>query len=298
MNSSNAGTPIDDPTGFWRKLSLSLSMVKISHSVFALPFALISMLYASAGRPRPSQIIMIVLAMVTARNVAMTFNRIVDARIDALNPRTAGREIPAGLLTTRFAISFLIINAMLFIGVSAMFNELTLILSPAALLIIMFYSLAKRFTDFTQLFLGLSLGCAPIAAWIAITGRTDIFPLLLGLGVLFWVAGFDLIYSTQDFDFDRKHGVGNLVARLGIRKGLILARLLHLMSVIVFLVAAGFPPFPGFYFKLGIILMGLVLLGEHLLVSADNLQRVNQAFFTFNGFTALMLLAFTLLDLF
>ena len=280
-------------TTFFQKLKLTLGMIKFQHSIFALPFALSMVFYATHGHPQPRELLLVVLCMITARNAAMSFNRIVDRHFDAKNPRTQNREIPTGLLSLGFAKGFCLINCVLFIIFSLFFNNLTLILSPFALCVVLGYSLTKRFTHLTQLFLGISLGIAPIAAWIALTGQIALFPCLVGLAVTFWVAGFDLIYSTLDHDYDKAHGLKNIVVRLGVAKALQLSRFLHILSFALFMTAGWVMNFSTVYF-VGISLMGLCLGYEHSLVKAHDLSRVNAAFFTLNGFVSMIFLITTL----
>lgn len=279
-------------TSLWSKLKLTLSMIKFQHSIFALPFALTSALVATNGKLKITDLIFIILAMVTARNAAMSFNRIVDRRLDALNPRTANREIPSGKLSSAFSVGFCVINSVLFILVTSYFNRLTFILSPIALIIILGYSLTKRFTSYTQFFLGLALGIAPIAAWIAITGTVSWFSLFLGSAVLFWVAGFDLIYSTLDHDFDKKNGAKNLVVKLGIGRALFLSRFFHGLCLMLFFLA-GTQAGLGLTYTLGLIVILALLIYEHSLVKAHDLSRVNTAFFTLNGYVAIVYFIFT-----
>lgn len=285
------------PRTFTRKLILTLDMIKFPHAVFALPFALASALFAAHGNPEWRPIILIVACMVTARNAAMTFNRIVDRRMDALNPRTKDRPLAAGTLPLGFSIAFCAVNAALFIAAAALFNRLTLVLSPIALAVVFGYSLTKRFTHYTQFFLGIALGSAPVAAWIALTGRIDAFPLYLGAGVLFWVAGFDLIYSCQDYDFDRTHDVKNLVAKHGIATGLRIARLCHVLCVLLF-ATGGLKAELGFWYFAGVAVMAGFLAHEHGMVKHNDLSRVNAAFFTMNGMVSLSFLAFSLLEIY
>lgn len=278
------------------KLSLTLRMIKFSHSIFALPFALAAVLFATNGRPQPIKLLLIILAMILARNAAMSFNRLVDARLDAQNPRTRNREIPAGLLSSRFAAVFCALNAAALVYVSSLFNYLSFILSPIALIIILGYSLTKRFTHATQFFLGLALGISPIAAWIAITARLEVFPVLIGMGVFFWVAGFDLIYSTQDYAHDLQHGLKNLVVWLGIARALFLSRILHGLCFGCFILAGMLRGLHLSYF-LGLILMAAVVAYEHYLVRPEDLSRVNTSFFTLNGCVSLLFLGFSWLSL-
>ena len=281
----------------FQKIKHCFEMVKFSHSVFALPFALASLLFASQGFPPLRTFILIVLAMVFARNTAMAFNRLIDANLDAQNPRTAVRHIPKGLLSKEFVLIFIVINALLFIATASFFNPLTLWLSPVALFILCFYSLTKRWTHFTQLFLGLSLGIAPIGAWIAVKGTLEAFPLILGVAVMFWVAGFDLIYATQDYDFDREKGLKSLVVRLGIHRALWLSRLLHLLTVIL-LAALGIIYHLGLPYVATVLVITVFLAYEQSLVRANDLSRVNAAFFNINGIIGIIFLAGMILELF
>ncbi|OVE81370.1 hypothetical protein BVY03_04080 [bacterium K02(2017)] len=280
---------------FFSKLLLTLKMIKVQHSIFALPFALTSVLIASNGNLQLLDLVMIVLAMVTARNAAMTFNRIVDLKIDKKNPRTANRELPSGMLSKKFATIFCLVNIILFIAISYYFNQLTFILSPVALMIVLGYSLTKRFTYYTQFFLGLALGISPLAAWIAITGQLSFFAVLLGVNLFFWVAGFDLIYSTLDYAYDKKNGLKNLVVKWGLKKSLILARLFHFISFLS-LVIAGIIQNLGLYYFIGCSIIGALLYYEHRLVKPDDLSKVNMAFFTLNGYISLLFLIFVVID--
>lgn len=299
LDSSASGRlPRDDIIdSFWRKLVLTLRMIKIQHSVFALPFALSSVFVATLGRPRLFPLILIILAMVTARNSAMSFNRIVDRDFDKVNPRTQNREIPSGKLSLKFSILFCTTNAILFVFISLFFNELAFILSPVALIIILGYSFTKRFTHYTQLFIGLALGIAPIAAWIALTGELATFPILLGLAVLCWVAGFDIIYTTLDHDFDKDHGLKNMVVQWGIKKSLIISKILHVLSI-VFLILAGLSGNMGVIYFAGCLLCGALLAYEQSLVKPSDLSKVNMAFFTLNGYVSLLFFAFALFDIY
>lgn len=280
---------------FWQKLLLTLRMIKIQHSVFALPFALSSVFVATQGKPRLFPLILIVLAMVTARNSAMSFNRIVDRHFDKANPRTQNREIPSGKLSLEFSILFCTVNALLFILISLFFNNLAFVLSPVALIIILGYSFTKRFTHYTQFFIGLSLGIAPIAAWIALTGALAVFPVLLGLAVLCWVAGFDIIYTTLDHDFDKAHGLKNIVVQWGIKKSLIISKILHVLSI-GFLILAGLFGNMGLIYFAGCLVCGALLTYEQSLVKPTDLSKVNMAFFTLNGYVSLLFLVFVLFD--
>lgn len=269
-------------------------MIKFQHSIFAMPFALSMALYATQGHPKRLDLVLVILCMLTARNAAMSFNRIVDRHFDALNPRTQNREIPSGLLPLTFGVAFCVTNCIFFIFLSSFFNNLTLVLAPFTLCVILGYSFTKRFTHLTQLFLGISLGLAPIAAWIALTGTITLFPILIGMAVTFWVAGFDLIYSTLDHDYDKANGLKNIVVKLGIAKALRLSRFLHLLCLGFFITAGLVMHFPFFYF-VGIAVMAVFLIYEHSIVKANDLSRVNAAFFTLNGFVSMIFFVTTLI---
>jgi 4-hydroxybenzoate polyprenyltransferase len=259
-----------------------LSLVTFSHTVFALPFALLATVLAAGGVPQPRTLFGILAAMVGARSAAMAFNRIVDRDLDAENPRTARREIPAGAVSVTAAAMFCAFSAAVFVAAAWFLNPLCLALSPLALAIILGYSFTKRLSALSHLVLGLSLALAPVGAWIAVTGRFAATPVVLGLSVLFWVAGFDVIYSLQDEAFDRGHGLFSLPARLGARRALDLSTVFHAVSLAllygVFVLAGGGP-----LFGIGVALAGVFLVRQHALVSEKDLSRVNGAFFTANG---------------
>jgi 4-hydroxybenzoate polyprenyltransferase len=271
-------------------------MLKISHTIFALPFALAAMLVAQNGFPSLRIVLLIILAMFTARNAGMAFNRYLDADIDAKNPRTAARHIPQGLLSRKFVLAFSLLNAALFVTVAWKINRLTLILSPVALLLLFSYSYMKRITDLTHLILGTVLGSSPIAAWIAVRGSLSWEPFLLGAGVLFWVAGFDVIYATQDYDFDRRSGLHSLVVRWGVGRALLLARLFHLATIAHFVAFGGILHL-GWPYHLSLFVIALLLVYEHSLVSEKDLSRINAAFFNVNGFISLLFLAGVVLSI-
>lgn len=272
-----------------------LEMIKFQHSIFALPFALTSMLIAAGGMPRWYSVFWIVLACVSARTAAMSFNRWADADLDGRNPRTAGRAIPAGRLSKRFVLGFAVGAALLFIFCAAMLNHLALLLSPLALVVLLGYSFTKRFTSLSHLVLGLALGIAPVGAWIAIRGEIAAVPVLLGLGVLLWTAGFDLIYSCQDYDVDRRQRLFSIPARLGIPTALRLSMILHACTVLTF-VAAGFLAHMHWMYYAGVGVVAALLAAEHLVVDPDDPRRINAAFFTVNSWVGLVMLAATAAD--
>ncbi len=267
----------------------TLEMIKIEHTLFALPFALLGAVLAARGLPTLGQFVWITLAMVGARSAAMAFNRIADRKFDAANPRTSGRAIPAGLLSLKFAWAFTIASAALFFFAAAMLNRLTLLLAPVALASALLYSYTKRFTSLSHLVLGWCLCIAPTGAWIAVRGRIDSpVPLLLSLVVLLWTAGFDVLYACQDYDFDRRTGLRSIPARTGIPAALWIARLLHACAFAA-LVALYSAAAPGALALAGVVLTGALLVYQHSLVRADDLSRLNAAFFTTNAFVSVIL---------
>ena len=276
-------------------------MIKFEHSVFALPFALTGALLAwrDAGFPREllwAKLAWIVLAMVAARSVAMAFNRILDADIDSRNPRTKARHLPAGLLSRRFAWGFIVFWAVIFFLAAAGLNSLCLKLAPLALGIVMFYSFTKRFTSLAHLVLGFSLGIAPAAAWIAMRGSLDPRILWLTAAVTLWTAGFDIIYACQDYAFDVQSGLYSIPRRLGISGALWFARLLHL-GMLVCLVALIRAFGLGLTAAAGIVAVAGLLLWEHRLVRANDLSRIDAAFFTMNGYVSVIFFVFWAADI-
>ncbi len=266
-------------------------MIKFEHTLFALPFAFLGAVLAANGMPTWWQILWITVAMVGARSAAMTFNRIVDRDIDARNPRTAGRELPTGKLSVSFAWMFLAVSIGVFVVAAYMLNWLTFALSPVALIVILGYSYAKRFTSFAHILLGLGLAISPSAAWIAVRGNLDEpVPILLSLFVLMWTAGFDVLYACQDFDFDRMAGLRSIPARFGIGNSLRIARLFHLQAFIV-LILLLFVSELGVAAVIGVIAVGALLFYQHTLIGAKDLSRMNAAFFTTNAFVSMILLA-------
>jgi 4-hydroxybenzoate polyprenyltransferase len=273
-----------------------LELVKFSHTVFALPFALAAMLIAASGLPAWSTLFWIVVAMAAARTAAMGFNRLADSDIDALNPRTANREIPAGKVSLQQATG-LVIGAILVFALAAWrLNELALLLSMPTLAVLFFYSYCKRFTAWSHIVLGFCLGLAPIGAWIAVRGRLQWPPIILGAAILFWVAGFDIIYATMDAEFDRKAGLHSMVQKLGVEGALQRARIFHAVFVVLLLIF-GKVALLGWLFFLAVVLIGGFLVYEHKLVRPDDLKRVNAAFFTVNGAISLFFLVVVALEM-
>jgi 4-hydroxybenzoate polyprenyltransferase len=271
-------------------------MIKWEHSVFALPFALCGAMLAARGVPTVHQIIWIIIAMVSARSAAMSFNRLADVSIDAANPRTRTRALPAGALTRNFVISFVIVSSAIF-GLAAWeLNRVAFVLSPVALAVLLLYSYTKRWTRWSHLVLGFALGIAPAAAWIAVRGSLDPRILLLTVAVTFWVAGFDVLYACQDYEFDQQAGLHSLPRYCGIGNALWIARFFHL-SMLVLLAAMVWSFHLGVLTMIGVLAVLLLLAYEHSLVSKNDLSRLNAAFFTMNGIISLIFFIFLALDL-
>lgn len=266
-------------------------MIKFEHTLFALPFAFLGAVLAANGLPTWWQILWITLAMIGARSSAMTFNRIIDRKFDAENPRTANRELPSGKLSLNFAITFLVISIILFELASYELNWLTLILSPVALLSVLGYSYAKRFTSFAHLILGWALAISPTAAWIAVRGAIDdVTPIFLSLLVMMWTAGFDIMYACQDYEFDRKNGLRSIPARFGIKNSLWIARMFHFQAFVVLLLLYAVTDL-GWLALAGVIAVGILLVYQHTLVKPNDLSKMNAAFFTTNAFVSVILFA-------
>ena len=259
-----------------------LRLVRFSHTIFALPFALGALLVAANGRPAPRTLLLVLICMVLARTAAMLFNRLSDWSLDQKNPRTAARH---RLVRKSVAWTLLALSAVGFVMTSAAINRTTALLSPAALFIIFFYSLTKRFTSTTHFFLGFALAVAPAGAWIAQTGRLDLPPLVLGGGVVCWVAGFDLIYATQDVDFDRREGLQSLVVRLGVAQSLRLAQWLHVIMFVA-LIAFGYVAKLGAIYYATMPLIAAALVYEHRCARTLDLAGINRAFFQSNAFVS------------
>ena len=270
-------------------------MIKFEHTIFALPFAVMSAFLASDGLPDWPKLCWIILAMVGARSCAMAFNRLVDAEIDRHNPRTQMRAIPAGLLRRVDVAIFTLFSAILLVVSAYQLNPLAFKLSPIALAIIMLYSYTKRFTALAHLWLGSSLSMAPIGAWIAIKGQFDLVPLLLGLSVMLWTAGFDVIYACQDFDFDKSLGLYSIPVKFGIHSALWISNLLHVGTVFT-LIVIGWISQLSWIYLIGVCAVAVILVYEHSIVKPNDLSRVNLAFFTLNGAVSLILMALAVAD--
>ena len=284
-------------TAVLQKITIFMEMIKFSHTIFALPFALSGALLAVRGLPSGRQLLFIILAMVGARTAAMALNRLIDAEIDAKNPRTAGRAIPAGLLSKGAVLVAILLSVALLLWSAAMLNPLCLKLAPIALFFLVLYSYCKRFTALAHVVLGICLAAAPIGAWVALTGTIQLPAIVLGLLVLFWVAGFDILYALQDLEYDRSVGLHSIPVALGVSGSLWLARLFHLLTLgllVWLIVLLGLGP----WFWLGSGLMAALLLYEHWLLRAADLSKLDAAFFTMNGYISLTFLAATAADVF
>jgi len=271
-------------------------MIKFEHTVFALPFAIMSAFIASNGLPPLPNLGWILVAMVGARSCAMAFNRLADSKIDSQNPRTSMRAIPAGLITKGSVWLFTVVSAGLLVFAAWRLNPLAFALSPVALIVIMGYSYTKRFTSLSHFWLGLALSISPVGAWIAITGRFDWTPIVLCCVVLLWTAGFDIIYACQDVNFDRKHGLHSIPARIGIRWALWLSSAIHVIAVLL-LFTVPFLTELGLFYYIGVSIVVLIFIYEHAIVKPDDLSRVNLAFFTLNGMISLVLMALSITDI-
>lgn len=271
-----------------RPLRTTLEMIRFSHTLFALPFAILSAVIAAGGWPDAATLAKILLAMVGARSAAMAHNRLVDRDLDAANPRTATRALPSGRLSVDYVRVFLAVSVAVFLLAAASLNRLALFLAPVALAILFFYSYTKRFTTLSHLLLGLCLAIAPVGAWIGVRGELEWLPVLLGLAVLFWTAGFDVIYSLQDEDHDRRVGLRSLPARFGARTALRISAIFH-AAMVVLLIAVWRTAGGGAIFGAGIVATAAALAYQHAIVRPGDLSRVNAAFFTANGFVSVVL---------
>jgi 4-hydroxybenzoate polyprenyltransferase len=282
-------------TSLWKSTVVTLEMIKWEHSVFALPFALTGAVLAAGGWPTLRVLGWIVVCMVAARSAAMAFNRLVDAQLDAANPRTAMRALPAGALSSGFVSGFVLVSVAIFVLGAAMLNRLTLELAPVALAVVLAYSYMKRVTRWSHLVLGLALGIAPTAAWIAVRGTLDVRIVVLTLAVLLWVGGFDVLYACQDFEHDRKAGLNSVPQAFGITPAFWIARGMHvgMLGMLCWLmVLFGL----GKVAVLGVVVVGALLLYEHLIISPGDMRRMNAAFFTLNGVISVVFFGFVAAD--
>ncbi len=279
----------------WTSTVVTLEMIKWEHSVFALPFALTGAVLAAGGWPHWRVLGLIVVCMVAARSAAMAFNRLVDARLDAANPRTSMRALPAGALSSRFVGGFVLVSCLVFVASAAMLNGLTLVLSPVALAVVLLYSYMKRVTRWSHVVLGLALGIAPSAAWIAVRGSLDPRIVVLTGAVLLWVGGFDVLYACQDFEHDRAAGLNSIPQAFGLDAAFWIARGMHvgMLLMLCWLVSLfGL----GRVSMLGVGVVGVLLLYEHLIISPGDMRRMNAAFFTLNGIISVLFFGFVAVD--
>lgn len=279
-----------------QRVGVFLEMIKISHTVFALPFAIGASFLAADGWPALDVLGKIVLAVLFARTASMSFNRWTDHKIDASNPRTAGRALPAGMLSRGFVLTSALVSLIAFFAVAAWLNPLAFGLSPAVAAVLLGYSYTKRFTSLCHVFLGLALGLAPIGAWIAVSGTLDWPPVVLALSVLLWTAGFDIIYACMDVSFDREAGIFSIPSRLGVPRALRLSALLHAAMILALVFLWWLSPSLGGLFLTTVGLVLLLLVYEHRLVRPDDLTRVNRAFFTMNGIISFLLMSGLIAD--
>ena len=278
------------------KLAVILSDIKIQHTVFALPFALMSAFLAAGGMPEVEKLVWIIVCMVGARSAAMAFNRIIDARFDAMNPRTCERALPSGRIRVGSYWAFLTISSVLFIFSTWMLNKLAFYLSPVALVIVFFYSVTKRFTAFSHFWLGLAISVAPVGAWIAIREEISFISLLLGAAVVFWLIGFDILYSCMDVEADRVNRLHSIPQRFGVERALKLALASHVLMMLFLLVLLTSAVLLGPLYLTGVLMVACLLLYEHSLVKKDDLSKVNMAFFNINGIISIGLMLFVIVD--
>lgn len=280
----------------WQKVLYTFDLVKFSHTIFAMPFALAAYFIATQGRLEPKVLSWTILCLVLARTAAMAFNRLLDASIDAKNPRTQSRHIPAGSLSRTYVLSLVLVCSLGFILAASQLNRLALYLSPLCLLILFLYSFTKRFTHYTQVILGLGLGMAPIGATVAALGQITLPSLILGLSVLFWVAGFDLLYSLQDINFDADQGLYSLAVKLGVQKSFLLAKVFHGIFILCLAFYGYLEGLGGIYWA-GILVTAGLLIWEHWLLK-DDLNKIQAAFFTANGLLSMFFFAFVMADIY
>ncbi|MGI9861011.1 UbiA-like polyprenyltransferase [Moorella naiadis] len=280
----------------WRKFRIFLDMIKYEHTIFALPFAYLGAFTAAAGHPTLAQLGWITLAMLGARTAAMSLNRLIDRHLDALNPRTANRALPLGLISVAEVWIYTLMSFALLFLAAIRLNRLCVQLMPIAVLVLVLYSYTKRWTWACHFALGLADALAPVGAWVAIRATIDLPVVILGLGMGSWVAGFDIIYACQDYDFDRRYGVHSIPARFGKERALVIARSLHASSIVM-LAGLGFLLHLGWLYYLGVLVAAVILIHEHRLVAPDDLSHLNLAFLNMNGYLSVLMFVFTLLAL-
>lgn len=278
------------------KLSAIFADIKIQHTVFALPFAVMSAFIAARGLPDTEKMVWIVVCMVGARSAAMAFNRIVDAKFDVENPRTQGRALPSGRVDMKSYSLFLIVSSAIFIFAAGRLNQLALYLSPLALIIVFFYSLTKRFTAYSHFWLGLAISVAPVGAWVAIREEISFVSLLLGATVVFWLVGFDILYSCMDVEFDRRSGLKSIPQKYGVANALRISFASHGLMIIFLFVLLQFVGELGFLYSAGVVIVAGLLMYEHSLMRPDDLSKINVAFFNMNGIISIGLMIFVIAD--
>ena len=284
---------------FFSTISKYLSLVKFAHTVFALPFALIGFFLGTVETSNNINLrllILVLLCMVFARNAAMSFNRYIDRKFDIKNPRTSSREIPSGILNPKTVLFFIFFNIIAFVTTTYFINSLCFFLSPVAMIVVLGYSLTKRFTSFCHIILGLGLALAPIGAYIAVTGHFALYPILYSFAVLFWVSGFDIIYALQDIDFDKSQNLQSIPVKLGIKKSLWLSLLLHFITVLI-IIYAGINIHFGLLYWIGTGIFTILLFYQHLIVKPYDLSRVNLAFASMNGVASVIFGIFVIAEL-
>jgi len=275
-----------------------LSLIKFEHTIFALPFALLSLLVASGGRPAWGVLLWVLVAMVGARSAAMAFNRLLDRDIDSANPRTADRHLPQGTISVVGVTVFVVLSSALLVFAAWMLNPPCFNLSPVALLVVLGYSAMKRFSPLAHLVLGLGLGIAPVGAWLAVTGQFAAFPLWLSAAVMFWVAGFDTIYGIQDAEFDRQAGLHSLASRFGVQRALLLSRVFHMLSIGFMAGAFRRTDLLGPVSLVGVAIMAGLLAWEQTIVAGGDMRRIDKAFFVINSWVGMVLLGVVLVDIY
>ena len=278
------------------KLSVILVDIKIQHTIFALPFAVISVFIAAEGLPKTEKMIWILVCMFGARSAAMAFNRIIDARFDKENPRTQRRALPLGLVGVKSYWAFLIVSSVIFIFAAGMLNQLALILSPVALGIIFFYSITKRFTAYSHFWLGLAISIAPVGAWVAIREEISFISLLLGAAVVFWLIGLDILYSCMDVEFDKRSNLKSIPQKFGVANALRLALASHGLMIVFLFVLLLFANKLGVLYFAGVVVVAGLLIYEHSLVRPEDLSKINIAFFNVNGIISIGLMFFVVID--
>lgn len=284
-------------SNFFKKVKITLSMIKFHHSVFALPFALIGYFWATGGVFEAKTFFFVLMAMVTGRNAAMSANRIIDYKFDIKNPRTANWPLSKGEISKRFAYSFLILNIILF-ELSAFFlNKMCFYLSPIALFFLIIYSYTKRWTFFCHLILGFTDGIAPVGAWIAVKENFSLEAIMLCFAVTFWIAGFDILYSLQDIEFDKKENLKSIPVKFGVKKSLAISSFFHFITIIFYFLAGSFYN-AGIVYYIGLAIVLPLLVYEHLIIKPNDISKINAAFFTINGYVSILILLFSMIDLF